>query len=330
MLDDVTFFLAGHGDLERIEALVPDRDWREFVVGEMAWIAQTYLHLARAGNPVRLSDACPRHGVAVFHTKQRRALLRSLSDPRQVVLVAVRADNAESLIADFEVLQNGTFADGRRRFAMPHWPQPGLVPRDPARGTRVRNVAYKGFSRNLHPDLRSPAWLDFLRDEGLSWWVDEAEFRKQGTDVSALAWNDFSGVDVLVAVRPPDRRGHTPKPPTKLVNAWIAGVPAVLGREVAYRELRRSSLDYLEVSSLTEAAEAVRRLAADADLYRAMVANGRERAKDWSVERITEAWVRLLLDTIPTVARASHRRTPLALRAGARRLRRWVTLRPAR
>jgi hypothetical protein len=330
MRGGVTFFLAGHGPTERIEALVPDRDWREFVVGEMAWIAQTFLRLARAGHPVRLSDACPREGLVVFHTKQRRALRRSLPDPRGVILAAVRADNSESLIADFEVLQNGTLADGRRRLAMPHWPQPGLVPRAGARGTMVRNAAYKGFSRNLHPDLRSSDWLDVLQREGLSWRVDDAEFREEGTDASDLAWNDFSTVDVLVAVRPPDRRGHTSKPPTKLVNAWLAGVPAVLGREVAYRELRRSPLDYLEVSSLAEAIEAVRRLVHDPELYRAMVANGRERAEEWSVKRITEAWARLLFETIPALAGGSPRRAPLALRAAGRRLRRWASLRPAR
>src|SRR5436309_1927650 len=81
---------------------------------------------------------------------------------------------------------------------------------------------------------------------------------------------------LVLAVRPEGR--STNKPASKLVNAWLAGVPALLGPEIAYRELRRSELDYCEVSSLAEAQAAVDRLLGDPGLYNAMVENGRARA----------------------------------------------------
>jgi len=60
----------------------------------------------------------------------------------------------------------------------------------------------------------------------------------------AIDWPDFREADLILAVRPGDRRRATNKPASKLVNAWLAGVPALLGPEVAYRELRRSELEW--------------------------------------------------------------------------------------
>lgn len=252
---------------------------------------------------------------------------------RDVVLVGIRADNREPLIADFEVVQNGRFADDRRRFFIPHWPQPGLIPRDPARGAAVSRIAYKGFDGNLDPEFRSPAWTGFLAENGIDWVVDSVEFAGRATDRLALEWPDFRTVDLVLAVRPRGGR-ETSKPATKLVNAWIAGVPALLGPELAFRELRRSELDYLEVSSLDEARAAVRRLLDDPGLYRAMVENGRRRAAELTGEVLVRKWTSLLFERIPALAATPRgrltRRLPLPVKVSARWLARLLTLRPAR
>ncbi|HVR99524.1 MAG TPA: glycosyltransferase, partial [Thermoanaerobaculia bacterium] len=257
---------------------------------------------------------------------------RRLPRRRDVVLVGARADNREPLIADFEVLQNGRFADGRRRFYMPHWPQPGLIPRDPARGTNLARLVYKGFDRNLHPAFRSAEWRRFLAGRGIEWVTDSMAFAGRATDKMAVEWPDFRQVDAVLAVRPDERSQRTAKPATKLLNAWLAGVPALLGPEYAFRELRRSELDYLEVGSLAEAEEAVRRLQADPGLYRAMVENGRARGAEYTVEATVRRWAELLYETIPARAarRSWTRRVPLPLKVPARALARLLTLRPAR
>jgi hypothetical protein len=327
----VTFFLDGEEDLESLRRLDPDRDWRHFQRGEQVWVVQSYLRLARAGLPVELAAVPPGEGLVVFHAKQARSLRRQAHLLKDAVLVAARADNRQPLIADFEILQNGTFADGRRRFHIPHWPQPGLLPRDPSRGTAIRRLVYKGFDGNLNPELRGPKWRQLLADRGIEWVVDAAPFAGRETDSQAIEWPDFREADLILAVRPRDRRLSTNKPASKLVNAWLAGVPALLGPEVAYRELRRSELDYFEVSSLAEALAAVDRLLGDPDLYQAMVENGRTRGAGFTAEALLPRWEKLLFETLPALAPSSaSRRVPLGLRAAGRWLSRTAAQRPAR
>ncbi|HVF58672.1 MAG TPA: hypothetical protein VNJ70_02495 [Thermoanaerobaculia bacterium] len=328
---EVTFFLAGEPDLERLAGIDPDRDWREFQRGERIWVLQAYLRLARAGWPVKLAGTPPAGGLVVFHAKHERALCAAGGALGDAVLVGVRADNREPLAADFEIVQNGWFADGRRRFHLPHWPQPALVPRDPARGSRLERAAYKGFDANLHPDLRAPAWRDFLAARGIEWVVDSVEFPRAATDRLPLDWPDHRDLDLIVAVRPPQRTLWRWKPASKLVNAWLAGVPALLGPEVAYRELRRSPLDYLEAGTRAEAERAVERLLAEPGLYAAMVENGCARAADYTAAAILPQWAALLFETIPArVEGRGARRLPLPLRRAGRWLGRAAALRPGR
>jgi hypothetical protein len=327
----VTFFLPGEPDLDRLRELDPDRDWSEFARGEHAWTLQTYLRLRSAGHPAELAAVPPGEGLVVYHAKHGRDLLRHFRRLRQAVLVGIRADNREPTTADFQILQNRLYADDRSRFYVPHWSQPGLLRRDPARGERVARVAFKGFSANLHPDFRTAAWRSFLAERGLDWEVDAVEYRSAATAAERLRWRDFREVDLVLAVRPPARDGHTGKPATKLYNAWLAGVPALLGVEPAYRELRRSELDYLEVTSLADAMAAVERLRAEPALYRAMVERGRERARDYTVEAIRARWVELLLRRLPALAPGRPlRRLPHLLRPPLRRARRILERRPAR
>jgi hypothetical protein len=324
----VCFFLAAEPDLAALRRLDPEADWRELVRGERAWVLQTFLRLARAGHPVELAGALPEDGIVVFHAKHKREVARLARRRPRLALVAARAELRPVDAADFEVLQNGLSADGRRHHHLAHWPQAGLVPRDPARGTAIRRAGFKGFAGNLHSALRSPEWCRFLARHDVEWEVDAVPFAGRHTDPSALSWNDYSRLDLVVALRPPSEDLHPTKPATKLLNAWLAGVPAVLGPEHAYRELRRSPLDFLEAATLAEAEAAVERLAADPGLYRAMVDNGRERAPEFSFAATTARWAELLFEVLPPLAAEATarrlRRLPLPLRSAGRRLARLL------
>lgn len=330
----VTFFVHGEGDPAALARLDLERDWREYVRGERAWVVQTYLRLTHRGYPATLADQAPDEGLVVFHAKQRRQVAAACRGKKNLLLVGVRADNREPHLADFEVVQNGRWADGRRRFCIPFWPQAGLVPRDPSRGTTVRHLAFKGFSANLASGFLSPEWRSFVAEHSFTWEKDMVAYAGSATEEHRLAWNDYSRVDLIVALRPPDRRLHTGKPATKLYNAWAAGVPAILGPEFAYRELRRSPLDYLEAASVAEAREAVLRLAGDSGLYQAMVDHGRSRAPEMSFDATTERWACLLYEELPRQAERARRhllrRFPLPVRAGLRRLARLAAFEPAR
>lgn len=313
----VHFFLPGERDLEALRRIRPDGPEAAFRRGERVWILRTYAALREAGLPVELAGEVPDGAdVLVFHAKHRKLVARRWRRLRGTVLVAARADGREAAVADVEVVQNGTFADGRRRFFVPHWPQPGLVPRDPERGEAVRTVAYKGLSRHLDAGFRAPEWARWLAERDIVWTETGRDWADTAIDDLVLDWHDYSTVDVVLAVRPHDPRGHTSKPASKLVNAWAAGCPAVLGVETAFRELRRSHLDYIEVGSVAGAQEAVDRLRTDPGLYRAMVENGRRRVEAFTVAAVTERWTRLLFEEVP---RASSR---------GRRSRGLVALRP--
>ena len=303
---DVTFVLTGEANLAALRHLDPDRDWQEFVTGERAWILQTYLRLRAVGAPVELADTIPREGVAVFGSKQRQALRTIASRGRSSILVGVRADVGEALIADFEIVQNRQQADGARRFFIPHWPQPGLIARAQARGTRIENVAFKGFSGNLHEAFAGIEWRDWLNANGMHWISDAVQYSKTDTSGAGLNWNDFREIDLVLAVRPPRKDLYPRKPATKLYNAWRANVPALLGPEIAYRELRQSPLDYVEIADAADARASIERLRREPRLFEQMVANGATRAAEFSPGTIASAWTRLLFDELPRLSDAPH------------------------
>ena len=329
----VTFLLAGETDLDTLRTLDPDRDEAALQRGERAWVLQTYLRLARAGHPVELAGVAPRDGVIVFHVKQR-GFLRRLDAPGRAILLGIRADNRTSGFCDFEVVQNGCFADDRRVFFIPFWPQPALAPRDPGRGGRIERICFKGFVDNLDPAFRTPQFVRALADRGVALEVHGVPWRRAADRDDHLAWGNYNDVDLVLAVRPPDRRLHTSKPASKLINAWHAGVPALLGPEYAYRELRRGPLDYLEVATPDDALAAVDRLRSDPALYRAMVDNGRQRAGRFTHEAVLDRWVKLLFQTLPIRLSAPRpivdRRVPLPVRWALREAVRVACRRPTR
>jgi|SRR5882672_724977 len=318
------FFLHGESHLEGLKELDPERDCAEFQTGERAWILQTYLLLQRAGYDVALTDRWPSAGLLVFSSKQRRIVSQLATSTDEVQLLGIREDVGRALIADWEVVQNGRHADGRSRFLVPFWPQPGLVPRDPSRGQVVRRAAYKGFLGNLHVDFKDERWPRFLAGHGIEWWCDAPEYRGPQRQAAVSAWNDYREVDLVVAIRPPDAGLHERKPATKLYNAWLAGVPALLGPEYAYRELRRNDEDYIEVRSLNDAMRALTSLLEHPGRYAAMIENAQRRATEFTREAILRHWAQLLFETLPThasdarVTRWSGK--PLWLKVGVRRL----------
>lgn len=323
----VTFYFDDGQEVEALRRLDPDIDLSAFRLGERSWVVQTYLRLLRAGYPVELSAEPPQQGLVVFHAKQKRSLARVALGDEDLIFVGIRADNSAPLLADFEIVQNGRFADGHRRFAVPFWPQPGLIPRDVTRGTALERVGYVGLIENLHPDFRDDRWPRALRELGLEWAPKAVRFQ-QVNDPNRVDWEDYRTLDALIAVRPVDPRLSYCKPANKLINAWRAGVPALMGPEFAFREIRQCESDYLEVADGPAALAALRQLRSDPALFRRLVSHGRTRALEYSFEAITEAWGRLLFETIPACVasnrRAWSRRLPIPLRLPLRRLTRWI------
>lgn len=113
-----------------------------------------------------------------------------------------------------------------------------------------------------------------------------------------VEWHDYSEADLVLAVRDLTQKDALVKPASKLVNAWIAGVPALLGPEPAFQKLMQSHLDYIEVATPQAALDAIRKLKHDPNLYRAMILNGQKRAEAFSTVQIAQKWQQALAQPI--------------------------------
>jgi len=298
----VWFYLPEQGALHGRdpETLDVDRDWQVFGTGLYVWVLQTFLRLRAIGAPVRLTGAAPESGIVVTHADYVERLLAETRRAVDVTIVSARSDRPKQIYADVEIVQNASSVEDFQIF-IPSWPQPNLIARVPERGSVVENVVYIGADKQLHPDLKADEWARTLRGRGLRWESRAISFTGNDKLYSDHRWNDYTTIDVIVAMRPPASGDRRSKPAAKLTNAWAAGVPAIVSPDDAYRELRRSSLDYLEATSVQEALGAIVRLQSDPVLYNAMVENGRERARDFQTDRLAARWETALWHTVPAM-----------------------------
>ncbi|MBE9099219.1 glycosyltransferase [Vacuolonema iberomarrocanum] len=254
-----------------------------------AWGPQTYIQLKRRGLGVHLvPDFVP--GALCVTTYEQ---LTIKSRPYSSYVACCRHDRGRPEICEQRVVQNHLNLIDETDHLMPLWPQPCLQPRDASRQARVENLVFKGRTIYLAKPFRTPSFLDALQDLGIQLKVSPDD------PVEAYKfWTDYSDADVVIAVRNCTDYDLSIKPPSKLVNSWMAGVPAILGPEPAYQNLRESELDYFEVRSADEAIAALKRLKEEPGLYQAMVENGLRRAQDFTADRIAERWRNLLAGPI--------------------------------
>lgn len=251
------------------------------VTNEDCWIIATYLQLKRRVDNVFLSaHAAPAQMCVVSGLDMG---IRSYR--RDTFYIGARSDGPDPALCQLRVVQNELQAGTGFGHWIPHWPQPALRARRAERGTTVKTVAFYGSQSNLDPRFRTQDFLTALQGLGVRLRIHGRE----GADT--VAWNDYGDVDVVLAARNLTRDDALTKPASKLVNAWLAGVPALLGPEPVFRALRRSEFDYIEVRSAADALRALSRLKSEPALYEAMVRNGALRADAFSVDAIAERWI---------------------------------------
>lgn len=253
-----------------------------------AWTLQSYLWL-RAYWPCQLTDRLPDTGIVLVHRNALRAGLIPVSPSR--LLVCMQGDLPPYPQAQLQLVQNPT----QRGYFLPHWPQPGLIPRDRNRGDRFENLAFFGHQDNLTG--LGTDWPQRLEKLGLRWQPRVSQNRWDASAGVHPRWHDYSDIDAVVAVRSwrrQDRwrtRSYGHKPATKLYNSWLAGVPAILGAEAAYRAERQSDWDYLEVQNPEDLWTALVRLKQDPDLRQGMVRQGQRRSPAVHPESVVQHWL---------------------------------------
>jgi hypothetical protein len=259
--------------------------------GEDCWIAQTYLRLWQAGVNVAIADSYSPDSINVAAYYDLVGGWKSIvRGSYRLYVVAIQHDTPRPEICDRRIVQNELNVLIDRDHFIPHWPQPGLIPRDTDRGDRMETISFKGSACNLYHAFRAPEFLEELGKLGLEFEYETKEAPRE----NKLRWHDYRRSDLILAVRDATEADLRIKPASKLVNAWLAGTPALLGPEPAFQSLRRSELDFIEVRTPADVLAAVRRLRENPALYPAMVRNGLQRGEAFRHPRITEMWHGLL------------------------------------
>lgn len=250
-----------------------------------SWLLRTYYQLTLVGEKLTVSsqlrpDAINFVSVRDFGRRQR---------DMKSFIVAPQGDAHHSQIANFRILQNGVRGQDPMTSVVWHWPQPGIIPRDPARQDRVTQLCYKGRLLNLDEAFRSETFTTELQNLGVSYEIDAYNGLRGEHN-----WNDYRHSDAVLAVRNLTVYDAAKKPASKLVNAWFADLPAILGPEPAYRELGTSGEDYIEVRTPRDALDALAALKDNPDLYRKIVENGRKQREKYTEPALTTLWIDIL------------------------------------
>jgi hypothetical protein len=252
------------------------------------WSTQAYLDLKQRGLEVHLV-ANPVPGqicvIPYYHLHPRDLLFKSF-------VVACQHDSPHPKLCDQRIVINSSRVLDATHHFLPHRPQPNLKPRSVSRGSTIQNLVFKGRIFNLYPPFRSPDFLAELEALGIQL-ITNTEQVQSDRDTFA-GWANYSQADVVLAVRNLTTFDVSLKPALKLINAWFAGCPALLGPEPAYQALRKSALDYIEVSTPADAIAALKYLQNHPDVYQAMVENGLQRAQEFTPDHIVQAWHTLL------------------------------------
>lgn len=289
------FFYLPEGDLPPFDHLPGaeemSRHPRRFLSPSLNWVWRTYHHLRATDIPCRLVTSLPEAGMIVSAACNLPLLHRPTG--RQFIVSCV-ADSPPRFFSPCQLFQSASQAAAHSTWRgfpvnvhVPHWPQPGLLPRDGTRGREFRHIDYFGAQDQLAAELRSPEVAARLSSLNLS--------LRLNFDV----YHDYRTTDAVVAVRSFGKSVVTHKPASKLINSWLAGVPALLGPENAFRELRGSPLDFLEINSVEDFFDACVRLRDDPALRDAMTRRGHERGQAFSVDALVHRWRVLLTETLP-------------------------------
>lgn len=254
--------------------------------GENAWLIITCQKLIEQGINCQITDVFSDSGI-IFGTYES---LKYYQKPSQnSLLVYVKGDKPIHPYANLTIVQNSyEISNLQHSHFIPLWSQPGLKPRNSSRVNIFQNVAYFGEYGNLAPEMKEKSWGKTINSMGLQWMIKEHQ-----------DWSNYTDVDVVIAVRDFSKKvsgKYTKeqgawKPATKLYNAWIAGVPAILGKEPAFAELRKSPLDYIEVESPEEILLALKELQNNPKLRSQMIENGLRRGEEFKDRVITSKWI---------------------------------------
>lgn len=249
---------------------------------EDVWCALSYLQLTQRGLNATVSDRPLPGKINIVDGINFGSRFFS----PHIFTIGCRTDGPYPGFCQIILQQNLIQTPGEPARYMPQWPQPGIIPRS-ANRTGIHSIGFFGDARkNLSPAFQTAEFIRALETLGLRLII-------QGKQREGVKWNDYAELDLVIAVRDiPDSHLRL-KPVNKLVNAWLAGVPALMGQEPALRAIQQNDLDYFPVNTPADALAAIKKLQSTPNLYPAMVAHGHKRALDFDDNAVAKKWFEL-------------------------------------
>jgi hypothetical protein len=247
-------------------------------LNENIWIVSTFIRLRDRGRPVTIGDCLDPDAINV--AAERDAVQGS----GPAFIVATQGDRGRLVWADHTLAQSPVMADAPRTSLIDMWPQPGLVGRDPERGSAITRLAYFGYPDNLAAAFRSDAFRRELGKLGVEFILKE----------QPDTWHDYSDVDLCLAVRDLPWHWVKTKPSTKLVHAWLTGAAGLLGPEPSYQYWGTDGQDYFEVRTPADVLAVVKRLKDDPQLYQQVQQRGFDKGRGHDEQAVCQQWERLL------------------------------------
>lgn len=253
--------------------------WDEGVVAcyMHAWVWPIYRRLKDRGEDVSFGYVPMDGAINLIHGQVGRYQLK-LADLNRYFIIGIRADFRPFPYGELEIVQNRNTAGGRR-FYMPHFPQPGLIPREAGR-TEVVNVCAAGEPQNF-------PCMDELNRK-----LEEIGCRF--VFKAAGDWQNMADIDILLGIRSFSEDEYHSKPPTKLFNAWLAGIPFIGGYDSAYGQVGIAGENFLQVSSVEGLINAVHELKESPTLYNDLVDAGKQAVLPYTPEKIAGLWMDFL------------------------------------
>jgi hypothetical protein len=282
----------------------PDRAPARFPTGVGQVLHELYVRLRRRNRPVSIGERAPRESRVIVaslaelygwrgHSLNQELVARFAAEAAQREAMVIRTDVPLAIASpEFvacEVMPNPTsVTDPETQRWIPLLPQRGMVRRSEERRGQVRRMALKSAGNNLPDYINDPDFRIALRNAGVTLRVD----------TNASSWPNFQDVDLALCVR----IGHgnlkgalvARKPPTKLINAWVAGVIPLVAPEAGYLDLAREGIDALIVRSSLDVIDAVTSLQENPKLLEQLEVGVGQRGVEFAVDRVLRRWEDLL------------------------------------
>ena len=248
------------------------------------WIALTYLIFTKNGYKVTIGRSAKPDKINIID-----GITTGSEDIRSdCFYVSCRNDGHFPSLGNVVLHQNLIHTGRKKEIYMPQWPQPGLVFREASRENSIKKIAFFGQpKRNLLKELQTKEFKDDLEKRGV-------EFAIEGKNKGGYCWNNYSDVDLILAVR--DKLPSAImelKPVNKVTNSWLAGALCITGPEPAILATFKHGEPLLIATTAEDILKHIDDLQAKPERFEALRKSALKASADYCEESVFQAWVEM-------------------------------------